>query len=564
MASNMSINQIGCINDTATYLPQTDCPATVPHIFKRSVQKYKNNPFIEIVGGVQETYGETWIRVLALANRLKSVGICPKDNVVLMLANSHLSVHAWLAINFLNAVDVSINTGYKGNTLEHALNIVNSKTIITTENYLPTIIKSVAYTPALEKIIVLDAQCQTTHQINCPATVIYLEDISLTDESELLNSSAEPWDIASIIFTSGTSGPAKAVQMPHTQASLLAYLSATKMGLNSSDIFFSFYPMYHMAGKFMSVLGTISVGGKLVMESGFKPDQWLDRIRDYGATVTAAHGPMLEMVYAQDPSHEDTNHKLRLIRTAPFPKRIAKDFEQRFGVRGMEVWGMTEVGVVCWSDPAEPLRVGSCGRPDHTWYEFSVVDPATDAPLPTGQIGEFVVRPKHPWSTTTGYAGMPEQTIGTWRNLWFHTGDCGYIDGDGFVYFVDRKNERIRRRAENISASDIEGAALEHPNIAEAAAIGVPSEFESDDDIMIFIVPKSGFTISNMEILQFLLERIPHFMIPRYILQQSSLPRTITGKLQRSALNGLIKHPDKWDRKAAGISLRVLAKLPND
>src|SRR5690606_22010568 len=136
-----------------------------------------------------------------------------------------------------------------------------------------------------------------------------------------------------------------------------------------------------MAGKFMSVLATLAVGGKVVLDIGFTPAEWLTRIRDYGATITAAHGPMLEMVYAQPPSSSDKDHNLRLIRTAPFPKRIAAAFEARFGVRGMEVWGMTEVGVVCWIDPREPLRVGCCGRADSDWYEFMAVDPLTDMPV---------------------------------------------------------------------------------------------------------------------------------------------------------------------------------------
>jgi len=267
---------------------------------------------------------------------------------------------------------------------------------------------------------------------------------------------------------------------------------------------------------------------------------------------------MLEMVYAQPPSASDQDHGLRLIRTAPFPKRIAAAFEKRFGVRGMEVWGMTEVGVVCWVDPSEPLRVGCCGRADPDWYEFMTVDPVTDMPLAPGEVGEFVVRPKMPWTLMQGYLGMPDETLKSWKNLWFHTGDCGYIDADGYAYFIDRAKERIRRRAENISAGDIEAAALLHPQIAEAAALGVPSGLEGDDDIMLCVVMKPGVQMDPVALLRFLVSELPHFMVPRYLHQVDTLPRTVTGKLQRARLNGMASEPGVWDRKQADVALRDL------
>src|SRR5690606_8974181 len=147
------------------------------------------------------------------------------------------------------------------------------------------------------------------------------------------------------------------------------------------------------------------------------------------------------------------------------------------------------------SDISKPLVVGSCGRVDTAFFEFAVVDPATDLPVPAGAMGEFVVRPRYPWTLMQRYLGMPAQTVEAWRNLWFHTGDCGWIPDDGQVFFGDRRAEGIRRRAENISASDMEAAALEHPAIAEAMALGVDSGFESDDDILLCIVLRDGHAV---------------------------------------------------------------------
>lgn len=535
-----------------------DSAWTVPGILKDSVRRYGSRPSLEVVGGVSETYDQTWENVSYLARCLFQQGVRPQQRVLIMLANTHLAVHGWLAVNLVNAVDVSINTGYKGQSLEHAANLSAAQILMTTSDHLPVILRSQSRLAHLRTIVLMDDADQADGPTDAPFSILRFRDLEAAPPDCLAAQAAMPWDIGSVIYTSGTSGPAKGVMMPHGQIALLSRLSAAKTSLQADDIFFSFYPMYHMAGKFMSVLATLSVGGRIVLDTGFTPGEWLNRIRAYGATITAAHGPMLEMVYAQPPSDSDKDHRLRLIRTAPFPKRIAVAFEARFGVRGQEVWGMTETGVACWVDPNEPLRVGCCGRVDESWFDFAVVDPATDMKLPAGTVGEFLLRPKVPWTMMQGYLGMPEKTLEAWRNFWFHRGDCGYVDADGYVYFVDRAKERIRRRAENISAGDIEAAALAHPLVKEAAALGVPSGFEGDDDILLCLVMKPGSELDHVDFLRFLIGELPHFMVPRYLCRMAVLPRTATGKLQRAMLKDVMAQPDVWDRKRAEVALRDL------
>src|SRR5690606_31960095 len=148
--------------------------------------------------------------------------------------------------------------------------------------------------------------------------------------------------------------------------------------------------------------------------------------------------------------------QLRAMIAAPFPPAIAADFEERFGMRGIETYGMSEISTVAWHPYDEPLRPGSCGRPLPDLFDVTITDPDTDEELPPGTIGEISVLPLQPWLTTLGYVNMPEKTVEAWRNLRFRTGDSGYFDEAGYLYFVDRTGDRIRRRAENISAYDIE------------------------------------------------------------------------------------------------------------
>jgi len=205
------------------------------------------------------------------------------------------------------------------------------------------------------------------------------------------------------------------------------------------------------------------------------------------------------------------------------------------------------------------LRVGSCGKNRSDWFDVRIVDPETDETRGIGEVGEIVVRPLAPWTIMQGYLGMPEQTVEAWRNFWFHSGDSGYIDAEGYAYFVDRMKDRIRRRAENISSYDIESASAAHPQVLEAAAVGVPSEFEGDDDIKLCAVLRPGEQLPPQELLAYLAQQLPHHMVPRYIEFLDALPRTPTNKVKKNELRSRGVGPPAWDRRAAGISLKNLA-----
>lgn len=528
---------------------------TVPQLLADRAAAHPDTPFVEILDGASQTVGEVHRDASKIARGLRALGVQPTESVLVMLPNSLEAVHAWFGICMAGAVDASINTAYRGATLVHAIRTSQARVAIVSGKYLPQVAAVAVDVPSLKTVIVVGSP---PLEVSWP---VEIEVMSLTDLDCAANGSplpaVLPSDIASLIYTSGTTGPAKGVLMPHAQVSLLARLTAVKTGLRSSDVVYCYYPLYHMAGKFMSVLAVLAAGAKIVLDADFRPIEWLERVRRAGATVTAAHGPILEMAFAVPESPQDRDHKLRMLRAAPLPKRIAADFRSRFGVKTMEVWGMTELGIPCWGDEREAPRPGASGRVDSDWYELQVVDPATDEPVPTGQLGEFVVRSKHPWTIMQGYIGLPDATAKAWRNLWFHTGDLGFIDDDGYVHFVERATERIRRKGENISAFEIESAALQQDCVAEAVAVGVPSGFESDEEVKLVVVRHPGMPLAPETLLRFLAERLPHYMVPRYIEFVDSLPRSATGKIQRGSLKASTATA-VWDRKAAGIELRRL------
>jgi crotonobetaine/carnitine-CoA ligase len=168
------------------------------------------------------------------------------------------------------------------------------------------------------------------------------------------------------------------------------------------------------------------------------------------------------------------------------------------------------------------------------------------------------VRSAEPWALNVGYHKMPEQTAAAWRNGWFHTGDAFRRDADGWFYFVDRLRDTIRRRGENISSFEVETMVAEHPAVRECAAIGVPSGYESDDDIKLVVALQPGHAWLPNDLLEHLVRLLPHYMVPRYLQRIEALPRTPTNKVMKSQLRAAVG--ECWDRKAAGVALRDVAR----
>lgn len=515
-------------------------------------------PFIRMVGCAGVTVAQMREQSILLARVLHRQDVKAGDRVVVMGSNSLTLLRCWFALNLLGATDVTINTAYCGRTLEHAVNTSGARLILIEDKLLGVLAASEESLPDLLLALHFSASEEA------PATDVRFRRLAVarldeTDagEDEWMPDDAKPRDLASIIFTSGTSGPAKGVMIPHAQAYLLAKEAATGLQVTSEDIYYAFHPLFHMAPRYVVVYAALLAGAQVCLDRAFSAEQWLTRIRECGATVSIAHGPMLEMIFAQPERPDDAINPLRRFATSPFPKHIAVRFERRFAVRGFETWGMTEVNLPLWNRLDEPLRPGSCGRLLSDSYEFRIVDPETDIEVPVGTTGEFLVRAKLPWTMMQGYFGMPEATVEAWRNFWFHTGDSGYMDEDGYVYFVDRLRDRIRRRAENISSYDIECVAAEFPQVLECAAVGVPSEYSNDDDIKLVVAPKDGAVLNMEDLLGFLAARLPHYMVPRYIQVVAELPRTPTNKVRKAVLRDSALG-EVWDRRAAGIALREL------
>ncbi len=514
-------------------------------------------PFVQFEDHAPFTFGAMDESATCIANGLAALGVQHGEHLLVMLPNSVEFLQVWFGSNRLGAVFVPLNTAYKGAFLEHVINNAGARIMVIAREFVPILQAIEANVPRLDTAIVVN--------MSTPGAVVprfvRLHSVSFLT---LLQHSAAPVqravsyrDIAAIMYTSGTTGPSKGVLMPHAHLYLFGHNKIAAIRLTRDDVYYCCMPLFHANALFMQVYSALIVGCRLVVARSFSASRWLDDIRRSQATVTNTLGVMTEFIYRQPPRSEDRDHRIRLIVAVPIAPEWGAAFEKRFGTKLLEVYGMTEVNIPMYMPYDEGLRPHSCGRVLDQWFEMQVVDPETDEPLPPNTVGEMVVRPKEPWCFMAGYNAMPGKTVEAWRNFWFHTGDAGTYDEEGYFYFVDRIKDCIRRRGENISSYEVEQVLNAHTAVAESAAVAVASAIAGgEDEVKVCIVLRAGQHVTPEALLDYCQERMPYFAVPRYIEFVDALPKTPTAKLQKHKLREAGITPSTWDREAVGYKVR--------
>jgi crotonobetaine/carnitine-CoA ligase len=276
-------------------------------------------------------------------------------------------------------------------------------------------------------------------------------------------------------------------------------------------------------------------------------------VQTYGVTSTYLLGAMANFLQRQPTEERDAANSLGKVLMCPLLSDT-EDFARRFGVRVATAYGSTESGgPICMPLGSLVPDKQIVGRLRDDKYEAMIAD-ENDRPVPPGMIGEILLRPREPWITMRGYWNQPEKTAQMWRNLWLHTGDAGRYDEDGNLYFVDRIQDTIRRRGENISSMEVEGIISKHPAVAECAVFPVSSE-HTESEVMVAVVLKPGAGADPVDIIRFAEKRMAYFMVPRFIDFVEALPKTQTGKAQKNVLHKTGRTALTWDREAAGIKI---------
>lgn len=541
------------------YVGQDKRNWVLPKILREQARKLGKKPFLQFGYKKPLSFFAVNREANRIANALLSLGINKGDKVSVYMPNSDDYVVTWFGILKAGIVMVPINTAYKMDFLQYIIDSSDSRVLFIAEEYLDRMVPIAGQIPQLEHVIVWtrDGGEKFDRQ--------GFRFRKMTPYTSFINSGkpSEPdvevtfMDFARLMYTSGTTGRSKGVMRPCAADYSSARNYSEIMDVGPDDVCFTCLPLYHSNAMVMSVYPALIKGAKVVVEEKYSASQFWKWIKDHGVTKFNIVGTMAYFMWNTPPVPEEKEHKTKLVLGSPAPHDIIEQFMERFNIQFMEGYGLTEIGQCTWMRPGEPFRVGSCGK-EAPGYEIKVVDPETDEEVPRGSIGEIVVRPRTPNIMLHFYNKMPEKTVQDFRNFWFHTGDAGRMDEDGYIYFVDRVKDYIRRRGENISSFEVEKIVSSHHEIDECATVGIKAEGGryAEDEVMIVVVAKKGKIVDPWKLIEYLEPRMPTFMLPRFIRFEVSLPKTGTERVQKNKLRDKGITRDTWDREKAGFKVK--------
>jgi crotonobetaine/carnitine-CoA ligase len=518
--------------------------STVTDAVARRLETDADGPLLD-VNGVALTARSLDAAAAAVAAGLDAAGVRAGDRVAMLHQNAAELVVAWLATLRLGAVAVPVNTAYRGDFLRHQLVDCGAVAVIVEPRLLAHVVAVRPQLAALRLVVV-------TGGADVPDVTPWA---SLSDHGALAPVEVAPSTLATLIYTAGTTGPSKGCMLSHGYLVSLARQIAETWQRGADDVVWTPLPLFHLNAWVIAVLGTFLVGGRAVIAERFSVSGFWPAVRDCGATIASLLGAPANFIAASDaaPTPGDGTC-LRLVAAAPLTGAVAARFRERFGVDTFAAgYGLTEASLISSLPPGDRNALGAAGRCNLREFDVRLFDD-DDLEVATGDVGEICVRPNGPDVMFQGYWGRPDATAAVTRNLWFHTGDLGRVDADGYLYFVDRKKDCLRRRGENISSFECEAVFAAHPAVAEVAVHAVPSD-AGEDDVKVTVVRAGDATVTEEELLRWSFGRLPYFAVPRYVEIRDELPRNPVGRVLKYVLRDEGVTATTFDAEAAGVEV---------
>jgi len=496
----------------------------------------------------------TWGQIDRMSNQfaqgLNALGIKKGDKVVLMMQNHPDFLYAWFGATKLGAVEVPVNVALKGDSLSYIINNSDSKILFIDSSLLERLVLIRNDLKKLEKIV-CRGKIDESIADSLSIPVMSMDEF-FKYPSDPVKADVSWTDPLGILYTSGTTGLSKGVVLCHNAFTHLARLIAGFRQLGPQDVLYTFLPLFHGNAQMLSIMNAVVADSQLVLKDRFSASTFWDEIRHYGATQFNYLGAVMTILSKQPPKDNDKDNPVRICIGAACPPDVMKHMEERFGLICLEGYGLTEAGIFMhWT--VDDRKIGSCGKIVDEYYEAKLVDDE-DNEVPVGQTGEIIVRPKAPFIMMSEYYKMPEKTLESYRNLWFHTGDWARKDEEGYFFFVDRKKDALRRRGENISSFEVEKVINSHPKVMESAVFAVPSDL-GEDEVKANVVLKPNDTLTPEELIKYCNDRMAYFAIPRYLEFVPELPKTPTARVEKYRLREAGITPNTWDREKAGVKV---------
>jgi acyl-CoA synthetase (AMP-forming)/AMP-acid ligase II len=506
----------------AAALASSHLPGLIEHHAKRT----PDATAILGPGRLPLTYSRLFRHVEEVGRRLRSMGVGRRDRVAVVLPNGPEMATAIVAVAS-NAACAPMNPAYRAEELDRYLADLTPRALL---------IQAGADSPArqvalargiavIELTPIFDAEAGLFRLAGAPADEAVYEPVT-------------PADVATLLFTSGTTARPKIV--PQTHANICASVSASiaSLALSEADCCLNVLPLFHGHGLIATVLTSLAAGSSVVCTPGCEVHNFFGWLTTFQPTWYSAVPTMHQAILAQARRMREpiATGRLRLVRSAsaPLPPSVFTELEQTFGVPLIEFYGMTESTsspIACNPLPPGERKIGSVGVP--VQLDVAILD-ETGAAIAAGRTGQIAIRGG---SVLMGYHGNPAISRAAFAGDWFKTRDLGFFDNDGYLFLAGRTEEMINRGGEKIAPREVEEVLLEHPEVAEAVTFPVPHA-SLGEDIAAAIVLRPASSATQAQIRQFTIGRVADFKVPARVLIVDAIPRGPTGKVQRSGLAG--------------------------
>ena len=525
---------------------------TIGHLLADKAKRVGDRIWL-IFGGQRYSYADAHDLSNRYANGFRGLGVGKGDHVAVMLPNCPEFIWTSWGLGKLGAVTVPLNTAARGELLRYFITQSDSACVVVSAEWADRVVEALGEEHRVRAFCTLGGA--GTRLPDCGRSCVDLARFAGASAEEPDRHAVRASDPQYILYTSGTTGPSKGVVSPHSQAHGVGRSLTQNFGYRPDDVLFTCLPLFHANALWYSAFAALWADCALAVSPRFSAGTFWDEIRAAGATQFNSLGAMTNILLRAPVSPADRDHRVRQAMIVPLSPESYREVSDRFGVKVTSLYAMTETFAVTMFTPDDPEAKGaSAGRP-RGLAEVQIVGDEGD-PLPIGEVGEICVRPCEPGIMMSEYYKMPEATVRDTRDLWLHTGDRGRLDREGYLYFVDRKKEAIRRRGENISAYEVEMLIARHPAVLEVAAVPVASEL-SEDEVMVYVVCRDGHKVSAEELVRFANRNMAHFMVPRFVHFIEAMPKTASEKIEKYKLKTWAEQNRAalWDREAIGLKL---------
>ena len=531
---------------------------TISRVLERQAVAHPDKVFLtEISTGRRFTYAQMDAWSNRVAHALEAFGVRRGTHVGVFLGNGAEHLALFFGIGKLGAVSVPVNTAARGELLRYYLTQSDCEAVVVEDSLVERLNEVLPQLPAIRRVMVVrtpDEQAGTPVRAGAREVADFGERLAAASEAAR-GQDVKCSDLLMLAYTSGTTGPSKGSMLSHAAALTYGTSAAEAQGYRESDVFYVCLPLFHNNALLAATGAALVCGASVVLSRRFSVTRFWNEIREHRATITNFLGAMSSFLWSSPPTEADAKNDLRLVSMAPTPK-YAAEFERRFGLKAMNNYGLSDFAMVTSFTEHEPAeKLGSIGKP-RRGFQVRIVDD-DDFEVAPGEVGEIVLQSDDPWRAATGYYKMPEATLAAHRNQWFHTGDRGRCDAEGYLWFVDRKKDCIRRRGENISAFEVEQIIATHPAVANAAVVPVTTD-TNDEEVGAVVVRKEGSSVSERELIEHCQRNMAYFMVPRYIQFREELPTTVNQKVEKFRLRQELERglSSAWDREAAGVQVQ--------